>query len=127
MNVAGWRASAISGALVGSLYALNAWDLPTFLLLVAIGVWIGAGATISRAWKPLLLLAVAAVAAWLPFLATYVPPDVRRRARAAGPDREVTGRLQPHRGRRPAPGRTHLGDRVPDRSSACHMRSVLPS
>ena len=71
----GWLARVgISGALVGSLYALNAWDLPTFLLLVAIGVWTGAGATISRAWKPLLLLAVAAVAAWLPFLTTYVPP-----------------------------------------------------
>ena len=71
----GWLVRVgMSGALVGSLYALNAWDLPTFLLLVAIGVWTGAGATISRAWKPLLLLAVAAVAAWLPFLTTYVPP-----------------------------------------------------
>jgi YYY domain-containing protein len=64
----------ISGAVVGSLYAINAWDLPTFLLLVAIGVWIGAGASLSRAWKPLLLLALAAMAAWFPFLATYVPP-----------------------------------------------------
>ncbi|HEX2282403.1 MAG TPA: DUF2298 domain-containing protein, partial [Thermomicrobiales bacterium] len=41
----GWLARvAISGAFVGSLYALNAWDLPAFLLLVAIGVWTGAGA-----------------------------------------------------------------------------------
>jgi YYY domain-containing protein len=65
---------AISGALVGSLYAINAWDLPVFGLLLAVGAWMGAGATISRAWKPVILLAVAAVVAWLPFLTTYVAP-----------------------------------------------------
>jgi YYY domain-containing protein len=71
----GWLARlAVSGAFVGSLYAFNAWDLPTFLLLVTIGVWTGAGASLSRAWKPILLLGVSAVLAWLPFLLTYVPP-----------------------------------------------------
>ena len=73
----GWMTRvAISGALVGSLYAINAWDLPTFLLLVAIGAWIGAGASLTRAWnlRPMLLLAASTVAAWLPFYATYVPP-----------------------------------------------------
>jgi YYY domain-containing protein len=71
----GWlRRVAIGGAFVGSLYALNAWDLPTFLLLVAIGVWIGAGASLGRAWKPMLLLGASAIVAWLPFLASYVPP-----------------------------------------------------
>ena len=42
---------AISGALVGSLYAINAWDFPTFLLLVAVATWVGAGASRSRAWS----------------------------------------------------------------------------
>jgi YYY domain-containing protein len=73
----GWMARvAISGALVGSLYAINAWDLPTFLLLVAVGAWIGAGASLTRAWnlRPMLLLAASTVAAWLPFFATYMPP-----------------------------------------------------
>src|SRR5215211_2610770 len=73
----GWMTRvAISGALVGSLYAINAWDLPTFLLLVAIGAWIGAGASLTRAWnlRPMLLLAASTVAAFLPFFATYVPP-----------------------------------------------------
>src|SRR5215207_11158390 len=75
----GWLTHvAVSGALVGSLYAINAWDLPTFLLLVAVGAWIGAGASRVRAWslnvKSILLLGASAVAVWLPFLATYVPP-----------------------------------------------------
>jgi YYY domain-containing protein len=71
---------AVTGALVGSLYAINAWDLPTFLLLVAVGAWIGVSASVTRAWNvnvslmSVLLLAVAAVVAWLPFFATYVPP-----------------------------------------------------
>ena len=64
----------ITGAFVGSLYALNAWDFPTFLLIVAIGAWAGAGAQFSRAWKPILLLGASAIVAWLPFLASYVPP-----------------------------------------------------
>jgi YYY domain-containing protein len=64
----------ITGAFVGSLYALNAWDLPTFLLIVAIGAWAGAGAQLSRGWKPILLLGASAIVAWLPFLASYVPP-----------------------------------------------------
>jgi YYY domain-containing protein len=73
----GWLVRvAVSGALVGSLYAINAWDLPTFLLLVAVGAWVGAGLRCARAWKlaPVLLLGLFAITAWLPFLATYVPP-----------------------------------------------------
>jgi len=73
----GWMTRvAISGALVGSLYAINAWDLPTFLLLVAVGAWIGAGTSLTRIWnlRLMLLLAASTVAAWLPFFATYVPP-----------------------------------------------------
>src|SRR5215216_1854733 len=73
----GWLARvAISGTIVGSLYAVNAWDLPTFLLLVAVGAWIGAGASLSRVWtlRPVLLLTASALVAWLPFFATYVPP-----------------------------------------------------
>src|SRR5215218_7972815 len=58
----GWLARvAISGAFAGSLYTLNAWDLPTFLLLAAIGVWTGAGALWDRAWRPLFLLSGTAV------------------------------------------------------------------
>jgi YYY domain-containing protein len=65
---------AISGAIVGSLYALNTWDYPTFLLLLGAGVWAGAGGTLARAWKPILLGAAASLVAWAPFLVAYVPP-----------------------------------------------------
>jgi YYY domain-containing protein len=67
---------AIGGLIVGSLYALNAWDFPTYLLLVAVSVWMGAGAKNIHAWKPISLLVAASIAAWLPFFATYDPPTV---------------------------------------------------
>ena len=129
MNVAGWRVSPISGALVGSLYAINAWDLPTFLLLVAVGAWIGAGASLSRAWK---LEAGASPRCVRRRGVVAVPGDLRaahlrRRARAADPHREITGRLQPDRGRRPAPGRAHVGRSSTSPSSACPMPSASPS
>ena len=65
---------AIGGSLVGSLYALNAWDFPTYLLLVAVSVWMGAGARIIRSWRPIFLLLASSIAAWLPFFTTYVAP-----------------------------------------------------
>jgi YYY domain-containing protein len=65
---------AVSGLVVGSLYALNAWDFPTYLLFVAVNVWMGAVARSIRAWKPISLLLVASTVSWLPFFATYVPP-----------------------------------------------------
>ena len=67
---------AVAGLIVGSLYALNAWDFPTYLLLVAVGVWIGVGARVARTWKPIGLLLGASIVPWLPFFATYVPPTV---------------------------------------------------
>lgn len=73
----GWLLkAAIVGAIAGSLYPLNAWDFPTLLLTAAIGTWMGAGATIARSWKPILVVTGSAVVAWLPFFATYVPPAV---------------------------------------------------
>lgn len=66
---------AITGALVGSLYALNAWDFPTYLLVVAGGIAFGIGSA-RKAWKPLAVLVAASVMAWLPFTLTYSPPTV---------------------------------------------------
>ena len=80
---------AVSGLVVGSLYALNAWDFPTYLLLVAVSVWMGAGARSIRAWKPISLLLAASTVSWLPFFARYVPPT----AIAPGDLPSLVGRL----------------------------------
>ncbi|HLL50927.1 MAG TPA: DUF2298 domain-containing protein, partial [Thermomicrobiales bacterium] len=67
---------AITGSIVGSLYALNAWDFPTYLLLTGFALYIAVGASIRVGWKPIGLLLAAAIAAWSPFIASYVPPTV---------------------------------------------------
>lgn len=67
---------ALTGLVLGGLYALNAWDAPTFAGLVLAG-----GAVVAwRDRKRLLHLAppaaaalVAGVVAWLPYTLTYVP------------------------------------------------------
>ncbi len=69
-----WPRVAVCGAVAGALYPLNAWDYPTFLVLMLAGVWIGAGTTLARAWRPSILLVASSLLAWLPFLATFVPP-----------------------------------------------------
>ncbi|MCY3784701.1 MAG: DUF2298 domain-containing protein [Chloroflexi bacterium] len=67
-----WAGTLLAGLVVGGLYGLNAWDLPTYLVLV-IGAALlahlaGPGA---RAWGRLLahaaLMVVAAAVAWLPY------------------------------------------------------------
>ena len=63
----------VTGVVVGSLYALNAWDFPTFLIAVVFGAFVGAS-LVRRAWLSCALVIVAAVAAWLPFVARYTPP-----------------------------------------------------
>ena len=67
-----WGGSLLAGLLVGGLYGLNAWDFPTYLVLVigaaALAHLVGPGA---RAWGRLLahtaLLVAAAAVAWLPY------------------------------------------------------------
>ena len=67
-----WAGTLLAGLLVGGLYGLNAWDLPTYLVLI-IGAAVlahlaGPG---SRAWGRLLahaaLIVAAAAVAWLPY------------------------------------------------------------
>ena len=65
----------ITGALTGSLYVLNSWDYPTFLLIGLIGV-----VAAVRAWerRDQILAAgsylLASILAWLPFYATFTAP-----------------------------------------------------
>ncbi len=67
-----WGGSLLAGLLLGGLYGLNAWDLPTYLVLVigaaVLAHLVGPGA---RAWGRLLahtaLVVAAAAVAWLPY------------------------------------------------------------
>ena len=69
-----WGRIVICGAVAGALYPLNAWDFPTYLALLAVTVWVGAGSSLRVAAGPVVVLGVSAVAAWAPFLVRYVPP-----------------------------------------------------
>lgn len=69
-----WVTAALTGVVVGALYLLNAWDYPTALLIVLIGLWAGAGRTFKAAWKPAVLLIVSSILPWLPYWISYVPP-----------------------------------------------------
>lgn len=66
----------LTGVVVGALYALNAWDLPTFLLVCLVGTAVGGG--FWPAWRGALasaaLLGLSALGVWLPFIATYDAP-----------------------------------------------------
>ncbi len=73
-----WAAAALTGVVLGSLWGLNAWDAPTYLVLV-----IG-GALVARALAPrvaglgsllarLAVVVAASALAWLPFHLSYRP------------------------------------------------------
>jgi YYY domain-containing protein len=64
----------ITGAAIGSLYALNTWDLPTFLIAALFGITIGFAGSGRRVALSSAILLAAAVAAWLPFVIRYTPP-----------------------------------------------------
>lgn len=74
-SMAWWGRVALSGAAVGALYPLNAWDLPTYLALLGIAAWAAAGESIRTAVRPWVLVTVSVVLAWLPFLLAYDPPS----------------------------------------------------
>ncbi|HET7092249.1 MAG TPA: DUF2298 domain-containing protein, partial [Thermomicrobiales bacterium] len=65
---------AVSGAAIGSLYAFNSWDFPTYLVVAIAATAIGFGPCLKRAAGSAALLVAAAVVPWLPFFATFVPP-----------------------------------------------------
>jgi YYY domain-containing protein len=69
-----WFTIVVSGAFIGSLYAMNSWDLPTFLLIALAGVFVGLGAFSFRERVVTAGgMTLAALLAWLPFTATFVP------------------------------------------------------
>lgn len=74
-DAAAWVRLGFAGAAVGSLYAMNSWDMPTFLLLLALGVWLGFGGKRDRrALAAVAVVLASALLAWAPFVVTFVPP-----------------------------------------------------
>jgi len=74
-SLSAWIAVMVAGWLVGSLYALNSWDYPTYLLLIVAGLWVGQSSITFRSRVVLLVTLVASsVVAWLPFIAQFAPP-----------------------------------------------------
>ncbi|MGC4105571.1 MAG: DUF2298 domain-containing protein [Thermomicrobiales bacterium] len=64
-----------TGGIVGVLYAMNSWDMPTYLLVAAIALIAGMH---GFGWKDRLIgvigLGLSAVIAWLPFYAHFEAP-----------------------------------------------------
>jgi uncharacterized membrane protein len=60
----------------GALYALNAWDLPTYAGLVLLAALLVSGSALASRLRGAAIVAVAALVPWLPFFATYRPPLV---------------------------------------------------
>ncbi|MDQ3045612.1 MAG: DUF2298 domain-containing protein, partial [Chloroflexota bacterium] len=69
-----WLTLAVSGVLVGSLYPLNSWDYPTFLVCALSVVWWGHRTAVTRRRAAISgLLFAGSILAWLPFTLRFVP------------------------------------------------------
>lgn len=66
---------AAGGWVAGSLYMLNSWDYPTYLLLIGVGVWLGmwplGGRSVAAGLATLL---ASSIVCWLPFFIGFTPP-----------------------------------------------------
>ncbi len=63
----------LTGVVVGALYALNAWDFPTFMAIVAIGV-IASATNTTQAVVRVGIVGLSALVSWSPFFLMYAPP-----------------------------------------------------
>ncbi|MGI8485311.1 MAG: DUF2298 domain-containing protein [Thermomicrobiales bacterium] len=83
---AGWLGRIVlSGAMVGALYALNSWDLPTYLLIAAIGLLIGLWThPVRERIIGVVILGLSAVIAWLPFYVAFEAPTMQGKGGITG-------------------------------------------
>lgn len=65
---------ALTAAIAGALYALNAWDLPTYLGLVLLAAVLASGPDLVGRVRSAAVVVIAALVPWLPYFATYQPP-----------------------------------------------------
>ncbi|HEU0164796.1 MAG TPA: DUF2298 domain-containing protein, partial [Thermomicrobiales bacterium] len=65
----------LTGGIIGALYAMNSWDMPTYLVLAAIALVISTvGFAARERVVSVVVLAVSAVIAWLPFYINFTAP-----------------------------------------------------
>lgn len=77
LSSAAWMGRlALSAAVAGALYALNAWDLPTYAGLILLAALLVSDPALASRLRAVAIVVVAAVLPWLPFFATYRPPLV---------------------------------------------------
>lgn len=91
-----WTTVAVTGAVVGSLYAINSWDYPTYLAVAIAALWVARRGAARRAWWiDLAVLTGASIVAWLPFFVTFAPLTGGRAAGLAADldDLPIVGRL----------------------------------
>ena len=76
---AGWLGRIVlSGAIVGALYAMNSWDMPTYLLIAAIGLLIGLWQRpVRERIIGIVILGLSAVIAWIPFYVAFEAPTMQ--------------------------------------------------
>jgi YYY domain-containing protein len=76
---------AVSGAIVGALYAMNSWDMPTYLLITAVGLLVGLWHyPVRTRITGLIALALSSVLAWLPFYVAFKAPTIQGQTGIAG-------------------------------------------
>ncbi len=66
---------ALAGAVAGSLYMLNSWDFPTYLIILGLAVWFSTQHLEPRhRFAALAAAAGASVVFWIPFFVQFTPP-----------------------------------------------------
>lgn len=72
-----WHRLALAGGMIGSLYALNSWDFPTYLVIALLALGLGTvGASISERLAAGTITVGGALLAWLPFYLGFEAPSV---------------------------------------------------
>jgi YYY domain-containing protein len=70
-----WPRLAFAGGVIGSLYALNAWDFPTYLLVGILALLWGSAMRSARERTVAVgVVVVASLVAWLPFYVNFKAP-----------------------------------------------------
>ncbi len=69
-----WTTIVVTGAFIGSIYALNSWDLPTYLLIAFVCLFVGLNSwRVRHRLYALGGLVLSALLVWLPFTVSFVP------------------------------------------------------